>query len=135
MTQYISYINILDEQIIPSITTMETDYVNCVDSYILKNRVIHVRILDNNSNNTELVYFNQNLNKYLQSLTSQYPNGIDDDDLLPLLRRYVNNILKDSKQIDEAIKKQKQIQIYIGTFCPLKYEFNNVKPIPGIFRP
>jgi hypothetical protein len=114
---------------------MENDYVNCVDSYILKNRVIHIRILDNNSPNIELVYFNQNLNRYLQSLTSQYPNGIDDDDLLPLLRRYINNILKSSKQINEAINKQKTIQIYIGTFCPLKYENNNVKPMPGIFRP
>jgi hypothetical protein len=135
MTQHISYINLLDEQIIPSIITMENDYVNCVDSYILKNRVIHIRILDNNSPNIELVYFNQNLNRYLQSLTSQYPNGIDDDDLLPLLRRYINNILKSSKQINEAINKQKTIQIYIGTFCPLKYENNNVKPMPGIFRP
>jgi hypothetical protein len=135
MTQHISYINLLDEQIIPSIITMENDYVNCVDSYILKNRVIHVRILDNNSTNTELVYFNQNLNRYLQSLTSQYPNGIDDDDLLPLIRRYINNVLKNSKQINEAINKQKTIQIYIGTFCPLKYENNNVQPMPGIFRP
>ena len=113
MTQHISYINVLDEQIIPSIITMENDYVNCVDSYILKNRVIHVRILDNNSTNTEL----------------------EDDDLLPLLRQYVNNILKNSKQINEATNQQKTIQIYMGTFCPLKHQNNRVKPMPGIFRP
>lgn len=135
MTENISYINIFDEQIIPSIITMENDYIHCVDSYILKNKIIHVRILDNNSMNTELVYFNQSLDKYLQSLTSQYPDGIPDDDLLPLIRQYIYTILKNSKQVHQAINQEKQIQIYIGTFCPLKYQNNRVKPMPGIFRP